>query len=170
MFSRRPDTVRAMTKAPLIALLLALSAAACASAPRIEVARTGAVDLSSAATYALSADEPVAGDLRQALSGLGWREDAQTPAWRIEATYVVRPEEVGAYAGEDPAVSEAAWLDAPGRRRWWRGERQVRRLTLVLIDPASGAAGGTLSASLLAGPMDDAAAVQALAKAALSPP
>ncbi|HYE45850.1 MAG TPA: hypothetical protein VEA44_08765 [Caulobacter sp.] len=159
-----------MTRTPLIPLLLALFAAGCASAPRIEVARTGGVDLSPGATYALSADEPVAGDLRRALSQLGWREDPQASAWRIEASYVVRPEEVGAYAGEDPAASGAAWLDAPGRRRWWRGPRQVRRLTLVLTDGRSGATGGTLSARLLAGPMDDAVAVEALAKAALSPP
>ncbi|MCE3288451.1 MAG: hypothetical protein K0R83_463, partial [Caulobacter sp.] len=32
-------------------MLLALSAAACASAPRVEVTRTGAVDLAVPATY-----------------------------------------------------------------------------------------------------------------------
>lgn len=159
-----------MVKLPLIAALLALSAAACASSPSIEVARTGVVDLASPATYALSAEDPVAGEVRRSLSGLGWREDAEASAWRIEATYVVRPEEVGAYAGEDPAASGGPWLDAPGRRPWWRGERQVRRLTLVLTDAKTGADGGTLSASLVAGPMEDNAAVQSLATAALSAP
>lgn len=158
-----------MTKGSLIAVLLALSAAACASAPRVEVVRTGPLDLTSPATYALAAEDPVAGELRQALSGLGWREEAGGSAWRIEASYVVRPEEVGAFAGEDPAASGGAWLEAPGRRPWWRGERQVRRLTLVLTESRTGKR-GTLSARLSAGPMEDAAAVQTLAKAALSPP
>lgn len=156
-----------MSKALL--LLLVLPLAACASAPRIEVTGAGTIDLAAPATYALVAESPVAAEVRQVLSELGWREDAQASAWRIEASYVVRPEEVGAYAGEDPANSGGAWLDAPGRRPWWRGERQVRRLILVLTDGRTGT-GGTLSASLAAGPMDDAVAVETLAKAALSPP
>lgn len=152
---------------------LALSAAlvaGCAHVPRIVVAeRTERPVLQTDPAYALSVqadrlptETGGADALRQALARHGWREAIGASAWTVRATYVVRPEHVGAVQGAD----EEVWLVQPRRTPWWRRPRVVHTLTLSLVQPGAQRESYRVDASVSGPVAPPEETVRALAEAA----
>ena len=154
------------------ALLIIGAATACAPSSRIDVAYTGLTHTGASQTYVQTqAVEPTPDDLKAAqaverqLKALGWITPSATPEWKVETTYVVRANSVGA---AKPEGEDEAWVVQPERRRWWQRRSSIHALSVRLVQPATGEEFSRVTAHLhLIGDMNDTL-MDSLASAAVS--
>lgn len=140
----------------------ALVASACAPSSRIDVFRTGDIVGTTPQAYVLTmpsdeAAKDLAADqaVKRQLEHLGWRTASTSPDWKVEATYVVRANSVGAFEGVDQ-IPDEDWLVQPQRRPWWERMSSIHALTVRLVKPATGEEAGRATAHAhVAGPPAD---------------
>jgi len=160
-----------------VALGLALSVTACASARAPEVACHGALDTARSYAFVAGGDgaerAEVEAVVSRGLATAGFTPDDRSPDYLVEVLLGERPGGVGAYEKlADPETPD--WRVAPAKPSWWRRKQPTRGdVTIRFVDARTGAEAYRATASGRAdvGKSAEQAAARfdALATAALEP-
>lgn len=153
--------VRLRWRSGAVVVLTAVAAAACAPSSRIDVFHSGDVVGAAPNAYVSPSSGEAGRDLaahqavERQLNQLGWSTASASPDWKVETTYVVRPNSAGAFEGVDP-VPDGNWLVQPERRPWWERKSSIHALSVRLVKPATGEETGRATAHAhVAGPPAD---------------
>jgi hypothetical protein len=109
------------------------------------VFHTGLTPALAPQSYVLAQAETPTIDDREAsqaverqLNALGWITSGMTD-WKVETSYVVRADSVGAF-------EEEAWLVQPEPRPWWERKSSIHAMSVRLVKPLTGEETGRATA------------------------